>query len=439
MNDFVEQRGCVIRKWATAMVLVCLVCRSRLCAAQTYGDFQYTVSGAGVTITGYTGSGGAVAIPPSIPSVGTVTSIGDGAFSARWGNMSLTSVTIPDSVTSIGGAAFYYCFNLTNVTLGTSVTSIGNETFHNCIRLTDVNLPDSLASIGDSAFDTTDLTSVTLGGSVTNIGQAAFSNCSELTTITVDSLNPAYSSVSGVLFNKSRSTLIQCPGGKSGAYAIPNSVTSIGGSAFTGCGRLTSVAIPDSLTSIGDSAFTWCTGPTSVAIPNSVTNIGDWAFEFCSGLTSVTIPNSVTAIGVDAFLDCSGLTNVIIGTSVTSIGYSAFCGCSSLTSAYFLGDGPISFGGHVFDYANSGFTIYYAASQPPQIETKDGRFGVGTSGFGFNFTDASNTVVVVESCTNLADHIWNPLQTNTLTGGSLYFSDPQWTNYPSCFYRFRRQ
>jgi len=135
--------------------------------------------------------------------------------------MSLTSLTIPDSVTSIGGAAFYYCFNLTNVTLGTSVTSIGNETFHNCIRLTDVNLPDSLASIGDSAFDTTGLTSVTLGDSVTNIGPAAFSNCSELTTITVDSLNPAYSSVGGVLCNKGRSTLIQCPGGKSGAYVIP--------------------------------------------------------------------------------------------------------------------------------------------------------------------------------------------------------------------------
>jgi len=177
---------------------------------------------------------------------------------------------------------------------------------------------------------------------------------------------------------------------------------------------------------------------------------------------AVTVPDEtngfpVTSIGQAAFLRCSDLTNVTVGASVTSIGNFAFNDCSRLTSAYFQGDAPLAFGSYVFDYAKNGFTIYYPAaatgwttptwngysaipyalSQPPQIQTKDGRFGVGTSGFGFNIAHASHTVVVVESCADLADRIWNPLQTNTLTGGSLYFSDPQWTNYPSRFYRVR--
>ena len=113
---------------------------------------------------------------------------------------------------------------------------------------------------------------------------------------------------------------------------IPDSVTSIGDSAFWDCGSLTSVTIPDSVTSIGDSAFRGCSGLTSVTIPDSVTSIGDWAFYGCSSLTSVTIPDSVTSIGDSAFWNCSSLTSVTIPDSVTSIGNEAFKWCSKLTS-----------------------------------------------------------------------------------------------------------
>ena len=128
---------------------------------------------------------------------------------------------------------------------------------------------------------------------------------------------------------------------------IPNSVTSIGDSAFDGCSSLTSVTIPNSVTSIGFAAFALCTSLTSVTIGSGVTSIGDSAFGSCSSLTSVTIPNSVTSIGSSAFYGCTGLESVTIGSGVTSIGSSAFCRCTGLTSVT-IGDGVESIGQEAF-------------------------------------------------------------------------------------------
>lgn len=111
---------------------------------------------------------------------------------------------------------------------------------------------------------------------------------------------------------------------------IPNSVTSISSSAFSGCSALTSVSIPNSVTSIGSYAFCNCSGLTSVSIPNSVTSIDTYTFRGCSGLISVSIPNSVTSIGDYAFEGCSGLTSISIPSSVTSIGNYAFNQCYAL-------------------------------------------------------------------------------------------------------------
>ena len=192
-----------------------------------------------------------------------------------------------------------------------SVTSIGNSAFFGCTDLTSVTIPNSVTSIGGSAFfGCTDLTSVTIPNSVTSIGGSAFYGCTGLTSIDVASDNSNYCSVDGVLFNKDKTTLIQYPGGKQGAYTIPNSVTSIGNYAFEICTGLTSVTIPNSVTSIGHYAFLYCRSLTSVTIPNSVTSIGYFAFSYCSGLTSVTIGNSVTSIGNGAFEDCKGLTDI---------------------------------------------------------------------------------------------------------------------------------
>jgi len=212
----------------------------------------------------------------------------------------------------------YYNLDATNQTA--EVTSQNSDYPYWSTTITTAIIPASVeynsvtysvTSIGNSAFfGCTDLTSVTIPNSVTSIGGSAFYGCTGLTSIDVASDNSNYCSVDGVLFNKDKTTLIQYPGGKQGAYTIPNSVTSIGNYAFEICTGLTSVTIPNSVTSIGHYAFLYCRSLTSVTIPNSVTSIGYFAFSYCSGLTSVTIGNSVTSIGNGAFEDCKGLTDI---------------------------------------------------------------------------------------------------------------------------------
>ena len=294
-----------------------------------------------------------VTIPNSVTSIGeeafsactsiasltipnSVKSIGAYAFVACGG---ITSVTIPNSVKSIGEGAFSNCTGLASVTIPNSVKSIGAYAFVACGGITSVTIPSSVTSIGEGAFSGCGITSVTIPSSVTSIGEGAFSSCIGLASIDVDLRNLSYKSVNGVLFNKALTTIIAYPSGKSGSYVIPNSVKSIGESAFSGSSGLTSVTIPNSVTSIAAGTFSGCSGLTSVTIPNSVKSIGEGAFSACTSLASLTIPNSVTSIGAWAFGSCSGLTSVTIPTSVTSIGLAAFSDCF-FTSIYFLGKPP---------------------------------------------------------------------------------------------------
>ena len=326
-----------------------------------------------------------------------VKGIGDYAF---YNCSKLTSVTIPNSVTSIGEEAFRYCSSLTSVTIPNSVTSIGGDAFYSCSSLTKTNytgdiagwcnikfdnndanpmycshnfyinnqeikdlvIPNNVTSIGSYAFNgCSSLTSVTIPNSVTSIGASAFYNCSKLTktNYTGDiagwcnikfgsgSANPMYCSHNFYINNQEIKDLV-----------IPNSVTSIGGSAFYGCSSLTSVTIPNSVTSIGAHAFNSCYSLTSVTIPNSVTSIGSSVFRNCSSLTSVTIGESVTSIGESAFYDCSSLTSVTIPNSVTSIGYEAFAGCSSLTSITCEAATPPTLGSDAFDGVSMSIPVY---------------------------------------------------------------------------------
>ena len=347
----------------------------RYCTSLTSVTIPDSVTSIGDLAFQYCTSLTSVTIPDSVTSIGGsafdgcrsltsvaipdgVTSIGDWTFSDC---KSLTSVTIPDSVTSIGCWSFSNCASLTSVTIPGSVTSIGEYTFSGCTSLTSVTIPDSVTSIGDGAFcRCSSLTSVTIPDSVTSIGEQAFSYCKSLTSVTIpDSVtsigvgafasctsltgiwvtegNSHYSSdASGVLFNKDKTTLVQCPGTLA-ACMIPDSVTSIVGYAFDGCASLTSVAIPDGVTSIGHGAFYNCTSLTSVTIPDGVTSIGNSAFYNCTSLTSVTIPDGVTSIGVYTFSGCTSLTSVTIPDGVTSIGDWAFYRCESFTDIYFTG------------------------------------------------------------------------------------------------------
>ena len=150
-------------------------------------------------------------------------------------------------------------------------------------------------------------------------------------SLSVNENNPNYTIIDEVLYNKDMTHLISCHRTKTD-IEIPNSVTSIGDYAFSGCLSLTSITIPNSVTSIGNYAFRSCSSLTSITIPNSVTTIGYATFSSCSSLTSITIPNSVTSIGSYAFSYCSKLTSVIIGKNVKHIGVSAFEDCTSLTS-----------------------------------------------------------------------------------------------------------
>jgi len=330
-------------------------------------QYTYVTNSSAITITGYTGAGGALVISNSLSGL-TVVGINDAVFQNL---SSLTSVTIPSSITHIGQNAFAGCINLTAFTLDpgnpayssldgvlfnkdqttllqcpgaktgsyripSTVTNVGNAAFQYCANLTGVIIPPSVTTIGSVAFEYfRKLVVVTISANVTNIGAFAFDGCDLLTTITVDPGNPVYSSRNGVLFNKDQTTLLQCPGGRTGHFIIPNGVRSI-----------------------GEGAFGWDRYLNSVTFPEGVTNIGSRAFMDCYLLTDVSLPNSLTTIGDEAFIECLHLTNVTIPAGVTNIGSGAFENCAGLTGVHFVGSTPPGFGGNVF-LADTNATAYY--------------------------------------------------------------------------------
>ena len=212
------------------------------------------------------------------------------------------------------------------------VVEIESSAFNGCANLTSIIIPDSITSIGDFAFENcSGLTSITIPDSVTSIGDHAFYNC--LTSITVSENNKYFSSLNGVLFNKDKTELITYPiGNERTEYTIPDSVTSIGNFIFYNCSSLTSITIPDSVASIGNSAFYNCSSLTNIKLPDVIDIISGNTFRDCSSLLNIIIPDSVTAIKECAFYNCSNLTSITIPDSVASIENSAFYNCTSLKS-----------------------------------------------------------------------------------------------------------
>lgn len=214
----------------------------------------------------------------------------------------LKEAEVLDGVKNIGNLTFYDCLHLTDVNISNSVISIGRDAFSACIKLVNVNIPNGLTDIGIRAFNyCPSLKNIIIPSSVTSIGNFAFNGCYSLKSIEVAEDNSNYSSEDGVLFNKNKSNLICCPGGKAGEYTIPDFVTSMSSGAFASCRSITKVVIPNTIANIPYGAFSQCDALTDVVIPNSVTSIEDRAFYGCSSLANITIPSSVTNIGTDAF------------------------------------------------------------------------------------------------------------------------------------------
>lgn len=449
-----------------------------LIAVSAQAQFTFTTNNGNLTITGYTGPGGNVIIPSETNGF-PVTTISANAF---YNKTNVTGVTIPDSITGMGTNSFGFCAGLTNATLGNGLTNISDTAFMACRKLTSMTVPDSVASIGTQAFNAClGLTNVTIGNSVSRIGGAAFSNCtglngvtipsgvtnmgfgvflgcSKMTNINVNSANQSYASADGVLFNKSMTTLIECPQGLAGTYILPDSTVCISSNAFEDCFALRNVLIADSVTNIGNRAFDLCFGLTNVTIGNSVSSIGTEAFYDCASLTSVTIPDSVVSIGISAFDSCSKLESVTIGNNVTKVGSYAFNLCVDLREVYFSGNAPLvagqpgSINVSVFFYDHPGAVYYmpgttgwgdYFGGFPtavwfPQLKNiSDSVTATAKNSFGFDINWGSGQTVVVEASTNLGN--WSPIITNTLVNGVSAFMDSTWTNYPQQFYRVRSQ
>jgi len=252
-------------------------------------------------------------VKPSLTSItlpSSITSIGNESFSGS----GLTSITLPPSISTIGYRSFSNCRKLTSINIPSSVTSIPYGAFEYCTGLNSISIPSSITSIAGYAFSScTGLTSITIPSTVTSIGEEAFGYCKAF--IDVEKENPNYSSTEGVLFDKNKTILIYCPTSLTGNYSIPSTVKIIGNYAFRQCIDVISITIPSSTTSIGEGAFSNCQGLTSVLIPSSVTSIGNYAFYRCN-LTSLIIPTSVTSIGNFAFAYCSNLTSVYANTAI---------------------------------------------------------------------------------------------------------------------------
>jgi hypothetical protein len=410
--------------------LLCALSGSVHAQSGSGADFDYIVDSGdtnNITLTTYTGTNPVVSIPTTINNLlvtgigrtgslgldyppvfgdnvanvtisSNVTSIGDFVFS---GCAALTNVTIPDSVTTIDDSAFFGCAVLTNVTIPPSVTNIGDSAFFGCVSLTSLTIPESVTVVEEGAFfdcaaltnltiqngvvsiavgafyGCDGLTNVIIPGSITSI-DGAFEGCNGLTQIIVDPINPTFTSVGGVLFNKAQTTLIEYPCGIRGNYTIPENVTSI-----------------------EDDAFAWDTNLTSVIIPSSVTNIGFYGFSGAE-LTAIYFMGTAPSIENNTF-------------SFADIG-----------TVYYLPTAmgwPTTFGGAP------------TAFWEPLIQASGASFGVQTNGFGFNISWATNLTVVVEACTNLVNAAWTPVANVPLTNGIFYFVDPQWTNYSARFYR----
>ena len=353
--------------WAVLLAFMCVISTMSVfkvdakaeAATTDDGQFMYAddPDTGGYMITKYLKDEESVEIPSEINGK-KVTAIGDYLFYTK----NPVTVTIPDSVVTLGEGIFWQCANLKNVTLSDNIKTLPTCTFYQCTGLENIKLPSKLEAIMDGAFrqsglksieipasvkmidkcvflQNSNLTSVTLDGVVESIGEQAFYDCEQLQSVT-----GGVETIGEQAFYKcvSLQTIPISEGLKSiGDWAFwstavteivfPESLRSVGESAFYECKQLQSIKLPDGLTDLAPYAFGDCDALTSFNIPKGITEIPAYAFEW-AGITSLDIPSHITKIGEGAFGYCMNVTSLSIPDSVTEIDAIAFQGCEALKS-----------------------------------------------------------------------------------------------------------
>lgn len=256
----------------------------------------------------------------------------------------LTAVTLPKRLTELGSAVFENCSALKSVWIPKSLTDNGlGDGFKGCTALTDITFETGITKIADRQFDGSPIKSITIPGTVTTVGMSAFSDCANLTAI---DLPTSVTEIDGYAFSSTGLT----------AVTLPKHLRELGTDAFAGCTALKSVFIPLSLQT-ASSPFRNCTALTDVTfedgrtelpdtllrgsgvrqltVPQTVTKIGYSAFADCTQLTAITLPAGLRELGNEAFKGCTALTGVALPDSLTDLGYGVFRNCSALTAAEF--------------------------------------------------------------------------------------------------------
>lgn len=409
-----------------------------------------------------------------VPS--TVIGLETGAFA---GSVNVTEVTLPDGLKAIPNGTFMGCRSLATVKLPASVISIGSQAFHTsglvefaipegvaviqdetfafCPNLTKVTIPDSVRTIGVMALAGCEkLEKLDISANVATIRPAAFQLCPRLAAINVDEMNTAYTSVDGILYNKSMTTILAYPGGKTGDYQLPDSIRRIEESAFAGAVHLPGLVVPDAVTFMGAGAFQECKQLASIRLGRGITAILQSAFVNCESLTTVILPDTLRSLADLAFGGCPKLRHIIIPASVRTLGLGVFENYyepGGLESIYFEGNRPTATEQSlVYNAFERGPTVYYGAGTTGWEETFAGRpsvaldpqfpvivpsFGVRDGKFGLTIAGAAGLVVVVETCADFANPVWTVVGTYPLADGASSYIDPETGTRSARFYRLR--
>lgn len=311
--------------------------------AEIFGNFTYTSNGTSVTITSCSGSPPALVIPAEIAGlpVTAITGLGSTApFPPNSWRSAVTSISIPEGVTTITGSSLRSFSSLASIVLPQSLTELRSSAFSGCIALATAVLPDGLTVLDGTFSGCTALTNVTLPSGVTTLN-ATFRGCISLVSVSlpdsVTTLDGAFqdcTSLASIEVPENVTTLTRTFSGCTSLTSVTLAEgTQIGDSAFADCTSLTSVSLPPSLTQIGTGAFARCTNMQNIDfLPDGLLAIGNLAFSGCTGLTGVAFPAALTTIGSSAFENCTALTELAVPETVTQIGDGAFWGCQNITS-----------------------------------------------------------------------------------------------------------